>query len=246
MDTKPSLQDWALAAIGVLFMLIGVVLLWHDLNTAVTTIAFAAALAAVGISTIARKRRYGRQKVADVQVVGGVRIRPSRLRLALFGGGVFGLGAVMLGFSSEAPFLILLCYWVIAGTGALMLVGLAVGYLPSQYIEFTPAGLVLGVRSWTVLLPWDQIERVSAGEMQRNPVLLLSLDAPETLDVTPPAKLEKFLKYIGQSRGWTGADIFLMTTHFGIDLPVLVSAISRYAADPAARAELAPPKALEG
>lgn len=246
MDTKPSLQDWALTAIGIMFVLMGLVILPRDLNIGVTTIALFGVCAAVGINTIVRKRRYARQRVDGIQVVGGVRIRPSRLRLALFGGMLLGLGIVLVVFSSTAPYLIWLSFWVIVGVGALMLVGVAVGYLPNQYIEFRPDGLVLGFKSWTVLLPWDRIARVSAGEMQRNPVLLLSLDAPETCDVTPPAKLGKFLKYVGQSRGWIGADIFLMTTHFGIDLPVLVGAISRYVEDPAARAELAAPAMLNG
>ena len=246
MDIKPSLQDWALAAIGTMFVLMGLVILPHDLNTGVTTIAFFGVCAAVGINTIVRKRRYARQRVDGIEVVGGVRIRPSRLRLVSFGCLLLALGVVLLVFSPAAPYLVWLSFWLIAGVGALMLVGVAVGYLPNQYIEFRPDGLVLGYRSWTVLLPWERIERVSAGEMHSNPVLLLSLDAPETCDVTPPAKLGKFLKYVGQSRGWIGADIFLMTTHFGIDLPVLVGAVSRYAADPVARAELAPPAMLKG
>ncbi|MYN17416.1 hypothetical protein GTP81_11690 [Rugamonas sp. FT107W] len=240
MNSKPGIRDWALAAIGIMFVVMGLVILPHDLNTGVTTIAFFGACAAAGIATIVRKLRYARQSVQGVTVVGGVRIRPSRLRLALFGGGLLGLGAVLLAFSPAAPDLVWYSFWVIAGAGALVLAGVATGLLPNQYIEFTPEGLMFGFRGWAVLLPWDRIARVAAGELHRNPALLLRLDGPETFQVTPPAKQKKFLKYVDQCRGWVGADMFLMTTHFGIDLPLLVAAIGRYMEDREARAGLLP------
>jgi len=240
MNSKPSIRDWALAAIGIMFVVMGLVILPHDLNTGVTTIAFFGACAAAGIATIVRKLRYARQSVQGITVVGGARIRPSRLRLALFGGGLLGLGVVLLVFSPAAPALVWYSFWVIAGAGALVLAGVATGLLPNQYIEFTPEGLMFGFRGWAVLLPWDRIARVAAGELHRNPALLLRLDGPETFQVTPPSKQKKFLKYVDQCRGWVGADMFLMTTHFGIDLPLLVAAIGRYMEDREARAGLVP------
>lgn len=240
MHSKPGIRDWALAVIGTMFVVMGLVILPKDLNAGVTTIAFFGACAAVGIANIVRKRRYARQSVEDITVAGGARIRPSRLRLALFGGGLLGLGVVLLVFSPPAPDLVRYSFWVIAGTGVLVLAGVATGRLPSQYIEFTPDGLVLGYRAWTVLLPWDRIARVGAGELSSNPALLLWLDQPETFQVTPHDKQGKFLKYVAQCRGWVGADMFLVTTHFGIDLPILVGAIGRYVEDRAARATLAP------
>lgn len=240
MHSKTRFRDWAVAVIGTMFVVMGIVILPTDRNVGITTIALFGVCATVSIGTLVRRFRYARLSVHSVQVVGGAKIRPSRFRMAVFGVTLLSLGAVLLVFGGPAPSTIWFCYWVIAGTGILLLVGLVLGVVPSEFLEFTPAGLVFGYRGWSVLLPWDRIARISAGETHNNPALFVWLDCPEDFKVTPEIRHAKFVQYVQRCRAWIGSDISILTTHYDVELPVLVGAINRYLEDHEARAELVP------
>ena len=238
MTSKPTFRDWALAGIGIVFVLMGLVILPSDLNTGITTIAFFGACAWVSVGNLVRKLRYGRLRVRNVTVTGGVPIRPSRSKGIAFGGVLLGLGLVLIIFDPGHPFLMRVIAWLIAVTGGCVLAAVATGFFPGQYMQFDPAGLTLGYRGWSVLIPWDGISRAATGEVSGNPALFLWLESPEAFEVKPAAKQRGFLKQIGQWRGWIGADMVLLTTHYDMDLPVLAAAIDRFRTDFSSRAEL--------
>lgn len=230
MTPNPGFRDWALAIISLVFVLMGIVILPSNPRVGITTIAFFGACAVVGVAQLRRKLRYGRMKIISLDVVVGTRIQRSKRKVALLGAALAALGIVLLVFSPDPPLLVRACYWVIAGAGVLVLAMLASGKFPDQALEFQSGGLVFTNGKWSVLLPWDRISDATAGEMNDNPALLMSFDTPETHRVSPPEMQKRFLKYVAQCRTWRGVDFYLLTTHFDVDLPVLVAAINKFRA----------------
>jgi len=228
MSYKPSFRDWALAGISLAFVFVGLIILPSNRNVGITTLAFFGACAVVAVAQLRRKLRHGRMNIVSVDVVEGFRLERSKRKIAVLGAGLAALGVVLLVFSPDAPLYVRVCYWVIAAAGALVLAMLASGRLPAQALEFQSEGLVFENGKWSVLLPWNQITEVSAGEMQSNPALLMSFDFAEVPRVSPPEMQEKFLKYVAQCQKWAGADFSMLTTHYDVDLPVLVAAINQF------------------
>lgn len=202
--------------------------------------------AAVQAATIARRLRQRRDTAISVRVVGGVAIRPSRGRLAAWGVLTLsaGVGLAILGESFPFPFRA--ASWAIAASGALVLAGVAARRLPVGFLQFDPAGLSLGRRHWTITLPWDQVERVAAGEVNDNAAALLWVRDLAAVAVTPPEKQRQAVRAMLSSVEWTGAPVVVLTGAYGLSLPHLVAALERYASEPAARAELAPRPGLPG
>jgi hypothetical protein len=240
MNGKPSFRDWALAAVGIMFALMGFFILPDNRDLGISTIALFGVGATMSVSRVVRKLRHARQHIGSVQVIGGTRIVASRLRMASVGATCLVLGAILIIFD-HAPLYIRFFYWLIAGAGLALLSMFALGIGGAgAYLEFKPAGLVLGYRSWAALLAWDRIARISTGELHKNEALFLWLDSPEVLQVTPHEKHDKFIKYVRQCRAWIGSDILIMPTQYGIDSQVLFAALTRYMKDAEARAELEP------
>jgi len=233
MDSKPSLRDWMLASIGIIFVLMGIVILPSNRNVGIMTLAMFGTCAILSIRRIMRKLRYRRLNINEVNVVSGTKIQPSRIKAATLGATLFCLGIVLLVFKpDDAPLIIRACFGIIAGAGAFVLISIACGVSLGQSLEFTPDGLVFSYRSWSAILPWEQIKKASEGEIQNNPTLFMWLDSPEHFKVSPPEKQEKFMSYMEQCRALTGADIFLITSQYDVDLPILFSAIDKYRTNP--------------
>ncbi|OWT75427.1 MULTISPECIES: hypothetical protein [unclassified Achromobacter] len=228
MSYKPSFRDWVFAGISLAFVLIGLIILPSNRNVGITTLAFFGACAVVAVAQLRRKLRHGRMNIVSVDVVEGFRLERSKRKIAVLGAGLAALGVVLLVFSPDAPLYVGVCYWVIAVAGALVLAMLVSGRLPAQALEFQSEGLIFENGKWSVLLPWNQITEVAAGEMQSNPALLMSFDFAEVPRVSPPEMQEKFLKYMAQCQKWAGADFSMLTTHYHVDLPVLVAAINQF------------------
>ena len=122
--------------------------------------------------------------------------------------------------------------------GAGMLVAVWKNWVPAGFLQFDPGAFTIGYRRFAVSIPWDNIASVTEGEYHSNPVLLLDVDDTAAITVVPPEALAKAMKAIATNRTWTGADFMVMTTQFGLDLPVLSETVRRYARDQSARAGL--------
>ena len=70
-------------------------------------------------------------------------------------------------------------------------------------------------------------------------VRLIWLHDNTRIVVDPIERYQQALKQLAWNTGWTGAPIFVLTSNYGMDLPLFMMAMERYLADPAARAELA-------
>jgi hypothetical protein len=238
MKSKPTFQNWALAAVSVMFVVMGLIILSTDINLGITTIALFGVCALVHIRNVLRKLRYGRLQKGVVNVTGGVPITPSCAKVFTAGAIALGLGAILIVFDNGSPVLIQACAWLIALVGFAVLAALAAGLIPGQYFQFDVEGMIFGYRQWSVFVPWDRISYVYGGEWASNPTLFIWFHSTEDSRVTPASKVGSFLKLVDQNRAWIGADMFLMTEQYGIDLPILVQAMERFISHPASRAEL--------
>jgi hypothetical protein len=235
---RPSILDWVLLGISVLFVLGGLFLLPFDPNTGIVTVAFFGLCAAVHGATVIRKLRFSRMNPAHVEIVGGVPIKPLRANLIIIGAAVAVLGVVILVFGRHYGLLFWSIGWLLAAVGLVLLAGVATGLLPAGHLQFDPRGLTIAGRGHACLIPWDNISKMSAGEYNRNPALFIWLHRNDAVEVDPPEYKGKMLKRFATATGLIGAPVMLLTSQYGLALPLLAQAMERYITIPAARAEL--------
>jgi len=80
------------------------------------------------------------------------------------------------------------------------------------------------------------------GEFHDNPVLLLWLSNLNRVNVQPPEARARALASLARNQSWVGAHVMILSSHYRIELPYLVSAIERYIAEPQARQGSAVPR----
>jgi hypothetical protein len=236
---RPGVRDWALFAVGCTFVAAGLFILPSRSDVGIVTLAFFGTCTAMFGANLVRKYRFRRLQPIRVQIVGAVPIRPSRGGVFLLGGTLFALGVTLEIFGTAYGRIFSSLSFVIAGVGALLLVGLALRWLPVGYIQFDPAGLTFGQRRWAFMVPWDQIAKVGAGEFHDNPVLLLWIREPAAIQVDPPHHHARAVAGLASTMAWSGVHVMLMTSQYGMDLPLVAKAVERYVSDPSSRRELA-------
>ncbi len=237
----PGPQDWLLFAIGVAFVLMGIVALPKDPMAGIVTIAFFGSCLGMAVITIVRKRRYRSYAAlapAEVSVAGGVPIRPKKAIAVAMSLWLVGLGLVMAVVGARYPLAFRLIGVSLVVLGAGMLFAIWKEWVPAGFLRFDPEAFTIGYRRFAIAIPWDNIASVAEGEYHSNPVLLLDVHDVAAIRVDPPDALAKAMKAISTSRNWTGADFMFMTTQFGLDLPLLTETVLRYARDQSARADL--------
>jgi len=239
--TRITTQDWALAAISLLFTLAGLFIVGRDFSTGVVTLVLFGLGLVHAVSVILRKRRAQRRRALTAGVIGGVPIRQSRTRMALLGGALLAIGVTHIAFTTRAVQVVL--GGLLLGIGVAVVIAVVLGRLSGDYLQFDPAGITFGQPRGKAIVPWDAVTRVAAGELVDNPVVLVSVDA-QAVVAAPPAHLPALLRQMARCRGGPGADFVLMTASYGIDAPVLLAALQRYVSQPAARGELACPPRL--
>ena len=234
----PTRQDWMLLAISLVFVALGFIILPSQPEVGIVTLAFFGSCLAVAGWIIGRKLRASRFRADAVTVAGGVPIRASKVVPILLGVWLLALGAILYMFGAPyGPVMPWLAGAVALG-GATPLVMLAMGRY-DKFLQFDPEGLTVGEQGWRMTVPWDAISAVDETEYSSNPLLQVGIDTDAGLLVQPPEANEKAQKWIGRNLGYFGAPVAIMTTHYGIALPVLAAAIRTYVRDPRARAGLA-------
>lgn len=242
----PGARDYVLLAIGVAFVACGLFLLPRKPDTAIPCLAFSGACTVFAVGNVVRKRRAARLRPLSVEIVGGTPIRPLKSRVAGLSALLLGLGSILLAYWRSGPVLVLVCLVVMIVVGLLLAAGLATGRLPVGFLMFDPEGLTIGQRRDTFMVPWDAIGGLAPGELHDNPVLLLRVADLASIRVDPPDARARVVARLSSNVAWIGAHVMVMTSHYGIELPLLVSAIERYVADPGQRRQLAVPRLPEG
>lgn len=236
----PSWQDWGLLGIGVVFCACGLLIFGERPEVGIMTLLLFGGCTVVFARIILRRYRYRRYRASVAEVQGGVRIPPARTRFVLMALWMIALGVAAHAYArGYGAIFQWLCYGV-GVAGAVLLLGVISGRVPAMsFLQFDPAGLTVGYRRWTLMLPWDDIVNVAEAEMSSNPVVLLWLNDAQALQVDPPGKRASAWRMLASKSAWTGADITIMASQYAIDLPLLVDAISRYVREPDSRAALA-------
>lgn len=234
----PTWRDWLLLTIGLTFVLMALIILPRKPDVGIVTLAFFGSCFMVFLSNILRKFRFRRFRTVGIDVAGGVPIRPPRWRVLLLGGWLLILGAIMVRFGATYPMMFRLLGGFVAVVGAALLAGVPMGWLPRGYLQFDSEGLTIDHGRWRALIPWDQFADIREAELHDNPVMLISVDDVEAIVFEPPEIRPRALRAIASTQAWHGAHLMIMTSHYGIDLPVLTAAIARYANDRSARQDL--------
>lgn len=231
-----TFQDWLLAAIFAAFTAASLVIIRKDFNTGITTLVFFGLGLVWAVSVLLRKRRARAQAaMTTVSLPGGVPIRPSKARLALLGGGLLVLGATLAAFA--APVLMQGIGWFLVAVGGALLAGIAAGRLPGGHLQFDTEGITFAQRQGEARVPWDAITGLARHDISDNPCVLIAVD-PDAVVAKPAHFRPRLLKGMAQSHGMLGADFLIMTGAYGMDAPLLMAALKRYATEPAARLEL--------
>jgi hypothetical protein len=154
---KVTFRDWLLALIGLLFTLAGLLILPTNPKVGIASLALFGPCLALFVHIILRKLRQQKLPQLTATVVGGQPIRPSRARIAKLGAGLLAVGTILIVFRINDKPMFLASVLLIAMTGAVLLVGLATGFLPRTYIQFDPPGLTFGTMRAKATIPWSAI-----------------------------------------------------------------------------------------
>jgi hypothetical protein len=237
---RPTTREWLLVAINTLFVVAGIVILPHEPDGAIVTIAFFGTCLVVSLGTVLRKLRDRRFAAETLAVAGGVPIRPSNIIMPLLGGWLAILGVVLFVFGHDYPLLFRAIAVFIAVVGVVVLALALMRRLPGGFLRFDPDALTIAQRRWRARIPWDNILIVHEGEYASNPMLRLRVVDLDGLDIAPAEARAAALRDIARTQALMGAEFVVMTAQYGIDLPLLAGTVARYVQDRAARAELRP------
>jgi uncharacterized membrane protein YeaQ/YmgE (transglycosylase-associated protein family) len=229
---KMAPSDLLALIINGLFGLLGLLIMPSNPSVGIVTTAFFGS-GAVFLGWL-HWRRYQdhRLQFTDIEVVGGARILPRRGFLLTIGFWLTSLGTLMVVFGQSYPILFQWLGGLIALSGAVLLVLVALRIVPAGFLQFEPQGLIIGSRSWQAIVPWDWIIDVQQTEFQNNSMVLLTIANVEQLDVKPATARPKALRAIGQK------PFTILPLYYGIPSPLLAAAIKRYANDAEARESL--------
>jgi hypothetical protein len=222
---------------SVALVLVGFIILPHKPDVGVITITFFGMCGLVLGWFQWQNYQDHRQALTVVDVQGGVRIMPSRFMLGI-GLGLALVGTVMFVFGGSYPAFI---QWLGAfiGLGGAVISGLnLIGVFPPNFLQFEPEGLILGHRSWQVLVPWDDIVAIEEGTMDSNAVIELEVQDLDALEIVPAAMATKARRILAGGSRWQWTPLMIFPLHYSIATPILVSAIIRYVEDPSARRKL--------
>jgi len=236
---RPGVKDWALLAINVIFVALGLLLLLHKSDVAIVTLALFGPCLIVTVSGVLRKFRFRRFRALKAEIVGGVPIRPTRtqpLSIALV---LTLMGVVVVLFGRSYGLIFWSLAWAMALIGCALTIAVLSGLIPNDYLKFDPEGITFARARYSYMVPWESIAQVSAGHIYDNPALFIWLRDHSGVTVHPSEKRARVLKSFATGMTWAGAPIALLPSRYGIDLPVLVLALERYLTEPTARSELA-------
>jgi hypothetical protein len=236
----PGFRDWMLLGISVMFVLcglIGLLLNPSKPNVGIVTITFFGLCTWGFAAVIIRKLRLRRPRPLQVEIVGGVPIRPRIYYLVI--GALTGLGAVIIVFGREYPSLFWYIGWLLAIAGCAILFGLAIGRSPIGYLQFDPSGITVSRGAWTYTIPWEGISSISVSELtDLAAVLLISLHHDDVVSVHPAKRKRSLTRHFARNRRRVGVPVWIVPERYGMDPLLLFQALERYRTSPSARAEL--------
>jgi hypothetical protein len=219
----PSWRDWLLLLGSLGFVALGILLWRHDRNTAVTSIAFFGACAAVGTAQIVSKLRM--RNVVMSAIPEGVPLRPRPGTIIAMGLGLLALGATLYIFQAEQNSILRWISLGIAGFGTLLLMGWLTGYLPAGFVQLDPDALVVATSRSSMHIPWDAIGGVEIRTFHGHVTLCLDPLDLDRIESRPPLSREKLNRSMALAKRLGGAPVMILQTQVDVPLPSLYKAI---------------------
>jgi hypothetical protein len=238
MNNPPQKTKWLLLVINITFVVSGLVLLPTKPDVGIVTLALFGSCLVTTIAFQWQRHLDHIFRVQTVEVVGGVKIKPRRRIIYIIGGWLVALGAVMYVYSGSYPLIFQWLCLLLVAIGAGSLAAALAGFLPRGSLQFDPEGLTIDQGSWSVQIPWDEIDDVTLGEYLTNPVVGVDMKDDEVLTILPTSKGEKALKHMAFNRTMLGVPFMLFPMHYGIPSLLLAAAIEQYCKSKNARAGL--------
>lgn len=251
MIQGPTVKDWLLLIVSLLFVAGGVPIMLADpdsFRTAVACMAFFSACSLIAIWIIVRKLRFAAQlrEPGSASIHGCVAIPVDRRKRWIGAIGLTVLGSIMAWGGAELGQVFTWLSMFMAGVGLVMAIGLALGLIGHEYLVFEPAGIRMGNRHYSYLIAWDHVAVAEIGDHHDNPVLRIQVRDTRSILASlrvergsPSASRPHLERALARSRTWFGCPVALFPEHYGLDSARLLRAVARYIAEPAARAELA-------
>ncbi|HEY8378530.1 MAG TPA: hypothetical protein VIK91_18675 [Nannocystis sp.] len=243
----PTSRDWLLLAVSAAFVAAGLLLILREPGRPVgfLGVLFFGLCLAVAVDNLVRKRRAARQwsdPTLTVHIVGGedIPVDTRRIRAAGIGLLVVGAALALLGRDLGAMFVALSLVLALLGAGGL--VALALGYTGRSALRFSPEALWIIAGRYRYPVRWDNIAAVDLAELHDQPFVRIHVRDRDAVlaAVDPPDAARAVTRAFAQNAALLGAEIAVFARLYRVDEVVLLRAIARYAADPQARAELAP------
>jgi hypothetical protein len=118
------------------------------------------------------------------------------------------------------------------------------GRIARRFLRFDPPGLTIGEAKYEFFIPWDAVTDVVEFELADNASVGITVMDPDAIEVTPAGMRAQVLHGLVNNFAMTGCHVAMMATHFNVPAESLAAAISNYARNPHARAELVAKPAL--
>lgn len=237
-NLKPTFQDWLLVVIGLAFVVMGIVVLPRNPSVGIVTITFFGLCAGIGIRIVIGKRKDSGFQSLSVQVIGGIDIRPSRRRIFVMACLLVFVGSVLIVFGGQYSIVFQALAGVIAGFGIVLVTLIALRKIPVGFIRFDYEGFTIGKKRWNVILPWDEILEVQAGDYSGNSALFLWIKSFDRIKTVPNEFRKSAVDEMRANEKWIGSHFIIVTENYNLSAPMVAEALERYILTPAAREEL--------
>jgi len=228
---------WGLFA-GSMVFVIGGLLLRVSFAVAIVAIVFFGSCAALATMNLRREVRASSSAPGRVELIGGVPLRQSRLLMGGLGIWMTALGLILATIGAQGGLIIQGIGLGLVALGCVILIGTALGWFSTVYLQFDPTGITVGQRGFAYLVRWDNIAGLGTGEIGKTPVILIRLHRPDGIEVSPPQRTTRTLKDLASCERLYDAHVVLMPMLYGVDASLLAQALDSYIRAPHARDEL--------
>ncbi|MFN0062733.1 MAG: hypothetical protein ACKVPX_09470 [Myxococcaceae bacterium] len=247
MNAK-NLSAWAWIVISAFFTAVSLAMVVVGRKPGPTAILVVFALTSlwISIATFRSRRRLEAHFATDQRVTlpGHVPIQMRRGRFRAIAAGCVGFSVLSFVYGWAISPLFPIVVAPIGIAGVLLLLGIMPFNTPRAF-ALDEAGVTFVETRGSWIIRWEEIHRVFALVIQENAAVGIDFELPAVLNrvhASDAAFARVLAKRFEKTQTWNGAHVVLMAFAFGVEAGLLVQALTRYAQNAEARAELRAPR----